>query len=67
MVPLAGLPTLPLYVPKQSTRGQFLAMKEGTDQMLEQLDLTDDERDALEGDLEAGTDLAERPADTPTP
>jgi hypothetical protein len=35
--------------------------------MLEQLDLTDDERDALEGDREAVTALAERLADTPTP
>jgi hypothetical protein len=35
--------------------------------MLEQLDLTDDEREALEGDREAVTALAERLADTPTP
>lgn len=35
--------------------------------MLEQLDLTDDERDALEGDREAVTALAERLADIPTP
>ncbi|WP_393073413.1 hypothetical protein [Streptomyces sp. LN704] len=42
-------------------------MKDGIDQMLEQLDLTDDEREALEGDREAVNALAERLADTPTP
>ena len=57
----------PFYVPKQSTRGQLLAVKDGIDQMLEQLNLTDDEREALEGDREAVTALAERLADTPTP
>lgn len=31
------------------------------------VDLTDDEREALEGDREAVTALAERLADTPTP
>jgi hypothetical protein len=35
--------------------------------MLEQLDLTDDERDALEGDRDAITALAEKLADVPTP
>lgn len=57
----------PFYVPKNSSRGQLLAVKDGIDQMLEQLDLTDDEREALEGDREAVTALAERLADTPTP
>ncbi|GGL68076.1 integrase [Streptomyces anthocyanicus] len=57
----------PFYVPKDSARGQLLAVKDGIDQMLEQLDLTDDEREALEGDREAVTALAERLADTPTP
>ncbi|MFE4966191.1 hypothetical protein [Streptomyces sp. NPDC056660] len=57
----------PFYVPKQSTRGQLLAVRDGIDQMLEQLDLTDEEREALEGDREAVTALAERLADTPTP
>ncbi|MFE1936336.1 hypothetical protein ACFW95_39315 [Streptomyces sp. NPDC059474] len=42
-------------------------MRDGIDQMLEQLDLTDDEREALEGDREALMALAERLADTPTP
>lgn len=35
--------------------------------MLEQLDLTDEERQALEDDREALTALAQRLADTPTP
>jgi hypothetical protein len=35
--------------------------------MLEQLDLTDDERQALEGDREAITALAAKLADGPTP
>ncbi|MGW1917563.1 hypothetical protein ACWCQS_44630 [Streptomyces sp. NPDC002076] len=35
--------------------------------MLEQLDLTDGEREALEGDRETVTALTERLADTPTP
>ncbi|QOV41243.1 tyrosine-type recombinase/integrase [Streptomyces ferrugineus] len=57
----------PFYVPKTSSRGQLLAVKDGIDQMLEQLDLTDDEREALEGDREAVAALAERLSDTPTP
>ncbi|MFF2426844.1 hypothetical protein [Streptomyces mirabilis] len=56
----------PFYVPKTSSRGQLLAVKDGIDEMLEQLNLTDDEREALEGDREAVTALAERLADTPT-
>jgi hypothetical protein len=39
----------------------------GVEQMLERLDLTDDERTALEGDREALTALAERLAKVPTP
>lgn len=35
--------------------------------MLEQLNLTDDEREALEGDREAVAALAERLSDIPTP
>lgn len=57
----------PFYVPKTSSRGQLLAVKDGIDEMLEQRNLTDDEREALEGDREAVTALAERLADTSTP
>lgn len=42
-------------------------MKDGINTMLEQVDLTDDEREALEGDREAITALTQRLADIPTP
>lgn len=57
----------PFYVPKQSAQGQLLAVKDGISEMLEQLDLTDDERAALEGDREAVDGLIERLADITTP
>jgi hypothetical protein len=57
----------PFYLPKQSHAGQLLAVKDGIQQMLEQLELTDDERAALEGDHDAVAALAERLADVPTP
>jgi hypothetical protein len=57
----------PFYVPKNSTKGQFLEVKAGIEQMLEQLDLTDDEREALEGDRDAVAALVEKLADVPTP
>jgi hypothetical protein len=55
------------YLPKQSNAGQLVAVKDGIDQMLAQLDLTDDERAALEGDREALAALANRLADVATP
>lgn len=57
----------PFYVPKESTKGQLLAVKEGINTMLEQVDLTDDEREALEGDRDAVAALVQRLADIPTP
>ncbi len=57
----------PFYLPKQSAAGQLLNVRDGIEQMLEQLDLTDDERAALEGDRDAVAALAGRLADTPTP
>ena len=57
----------PFYLPKNTTKGQLLEVKSGIEQMLEQLDLTDDERQALEGDREAITALAAKLADVPTP
>jgi integrase len=57
----------PFYLPKQSHAGQLLAVRDGIQQMLEQLELTDDERAALEGDRDAVAALANRLADTPTP
>ena len=55
------------YIPKESSRGQLLAVKDGIQQMLEQLSLTDEEKEALEGDREVVTALIERLADIPTP
>src|SRR5438876_5355623 len=60
-------PRCPFYLPKNTTKGQLLEVKSGIEQMLEQLDLTDDERQALEGDREAITALAAKLADVPTP
>lgn len=57
----------PFYLPKESSAGQLLSVKQGIEQMLERLDLTDDERAVLEGDREALTALAERLATVPTP
>ena len=55
------------YIPKDSSRGQLLAVKNGIEQMLEQLSLTDEEREALEGDREVVAALIDRLADIPTP
>jgi integrase len=57
----------PFYLPKQSHAGQLLAVKDGIEQMLEQIDLTDEEREALQGDRDAVAALAQRLADVPTP
>jgi hypothetical protein len=50
-----------------TTKGQVLEVKCGIGQMLEQLDLTDGERQALEGGREAITALAAKLAGVPTP
>ncbi|HEV2779645.1 MAG TPA: hypothetical protein VGX25_09620 [Actinophytocola sp.] len=63
----AGLRPLPFYLPKQFSAGQLLAVKDGVEQMLERLTLTDDERAALEGDRDAIAELAERLTNVPTP
>lgn len=57
----------PFYLPKESSAGRLLEVKDGVDQMLERLTLTDDERAALEGDRDALATLAERLAKVPTP
>ncbi|ALG14630.1 site-specific recombinase [Kibdelosporangium phytohabitans] len=57
----------PFYLPKESSTGRLLEVKDGVDQMLERLTLTDDERAALEGDRAALAALAERLANVPTP
>jgi hypothetical protein len=43
----------PFYLPKESHRGQLLAVKDGIQPMLEELQHTDEERAALEGDRDA--------------
>lgn len=57
----------PAAVVKDSSAGQVLAVKDGIDKMRGTVDLTDDEREALEGDRDAITALANRLADTRTP
>lgn len=57
----------PFYLPKQSSSGQLLQVKDGIDHMLENLVLSDEERDALEGDRNAVSQLANRLAKLPTP
>ena len=57
----------PFYLPKQSSAGQLLSVKNGIDHMLENLVLTDDERTALDGDRTVLTQLANRLAKIPTP
>ncbi|PKW18677.1 tyrosine-type recombinase/integrase [Saccharopolyspora spinosa] len=57
----------PFYLPKESSAGRLLEVKDGVENMLERLDLTDDERTALEGDRDALAGLANRLAKVPTP
>ncbi|TDD46070.1 hypothetical protein E1286_21925 [Nonomuraea terrae] len=54
-------------VDRGATRPQFLEVKNGIDQTLEQPDLTDGERQTLEGDRDAVIALAERVANILTP
>jgi hypothetical protein len=56
-----------LVIEPESHAGQLLAVKDGIEQMLEQLELTDDERQAVEGDRDAVAALAKRLVDVPTP
>ncbi|KMO74276.1 tyrosine-type recombinase/integrase [Mycolicibacterium obuense] len=57
----------PFYLPKGSSAGQLLSVKDGIDRMLENLVLTEDERAALHGDRDILTQLANRLAAVPTP
>jgi DDE domain len=47
----------------RANAGQLLAVKDGIQQLLEQFELTDDERAVLEGDRDALAALVERLAD----
>ena len=55
------------YIPKESSRADFIASKEGMVRMIQEIPLTDDERAAVDGDLGALDRLLERLAVTPTP
>lgn len=57
----------PFDIPKQTSQGNLLALQAGVERMLEHLELTDDERVALEGDRTALSALLTRLADMPTP
>jgi hypothetical protein len=50
-----------------SHAGQLLAVRDGIQQLLEQFELTDDERAAQEGDRDAVAALVKRLVDMPTP
>ena len=55
------------YVPKDSTRGQWLETREGLLKMLQEIPLSDEERAAVDGDVQALDRLLERLATVPTP
>jgi hypothetical protein len=55
------------YIPKESSRADFIASKEGIVRMIQEIPLTDDERAAVDGDLGALDRLLESLAVTPTP
>jgi len=55
------------YVPKASTRGQVLEAKEGLITFLQEIPLSDDERAAVDGDVQALDRLLEKLKDVPTP
>jgi integrase len=55
------------YVPKESTRAELIASKAGMIRMLQEIPLTDEERDAVEGDRQAVERLLQRLESTPAP
>ncbi|MGF6292780.1 tyrosine-type recombinase/integrase [Paraburkholderia youngii] len=55
------------YVPKESTQAELIASKVGMIRMLQEIPLTDEERDAIEGDQKAVDRLLQRLESTPTP
>ncbi|MGF6980055.1 hypothetical protein QFZ94_008572 [Paraburkholderia sp. JPY465] len=55
------------YVPKESNRAELIASKAGMIRMLPEIPLTDDERDAVEGDRQAVERLLQRLEFTPAP
>lgn len=55
------------YVPKASTKGQLLEAQDGLQRMLALIPLTDEERAAVDADVQALGRLVDRLADVPTP
>jgi hypothetical protein len=55
------------YVPKGSARGQLLESKQGLMRLIQEIPLSDEERAAVDGDIEALDRLVARLAQTPTP
>lgn len=55
------------YVPKDSTRGQWLETRDGLLKMLQEVPLSDEERAAVDGDVEALNRLLERLKEVPPP
>jgi hypothetical protein len=55
------------YVPKDSTRGQWLETRNGLLHMLQEIPLSEDERAAVDGDVQALNRLLEKLACTPMP
>lgn len=55
------------YVPKDSARGQLLESRQGLLRLIQEIPLTEDERAAGDGDVEALERLLTRLAAAPTP
>src|SRR5207302_6951823 len=55
------------YVPKASDRGRWLDTRDGLLKMLQEIPLSDDERAAVDGDVQALNRLLERLKAVPTP
>jgi hypothetical protein len=55
------------YVPKESDRGLWLQTRDGLLKLLQEIPLSDEERAAVDGDVQALNRLLERLADVPTP
>lgn len=55
------------YVPKESDRGLWLQTRDGLLKLLQEIPLSDEERAAVDGDVQALNHLLERLKDVPTP
>jgi len=55
------------YVPKESDRGLWLQTRDGLLKLLQEIPLSDEERAAVDGDVQALSRLLERLSEVPTP